>query len=250
MQMGRPVVGLALAALLAAAPLAAAESGTAESSFNAGLVHLREGRARLAIEEFKKAAKEDPKNPYVQKGLGLAYAHERRYDEAIAALRRALELNPYYVDVRNDLGTVLVLAGRREEGKREFIAAFNDATNPTAELTAHNLGRAFLEERNYAEAGNWFRAATNRNKKYAEAYVGLAQALVGLGRAEEAIVNLEQGAKEAPDNGPLLLALGEAYQKAGRLSDARARFEEATRKDPVGAAGRRAAELLKDLPAR
>ncbi len=63
-------------------------------------MHLREGRVDLALEEFKRAAKEDPKNPYFQKGLGLAYAAKREWKDAIAAFRKALELNPYYVDVR------------------------------------------------------------------------------------------------------------------------------------------------------
>ena len=61
---------------------------------------------------------------------------------------------------------------------------------------------------------------------------------------------LEAGIKEAPASPALLLALGEAYKRAGRLNDARARLEEAARKDPTGAAGRRAQELLKGIPSR
>jgi len=34
-----------------------------ESSFNAGLNHLREGRPAMAVEAFRKAVREDPKNP-------------------------------------------------------------------------------------------------------------------------------------------------------------------------------------------
>ena len=42
--------------------------------FSTGVMHLREGRVDMALEEFKKAVKEDGKNPYFQKGLGLAYS--------------------------------------------------------------------------------------------------------------------------------------------------------------------------------
>ena len=42
--------------------------------------------------------------------------------------------------------------------------------------------------------------------------------------------------------------LGEAYYRAGRFTEAKARLEEAARRDPVGASGRRATELLKHLP--
>ena len=65
---------LALALLLPGLPALAQSSADAEMRFSTGVMHLREGRIDLALEEFKKAVKEDGKNPYFQKGLGLAYS--------------------------------------------------------------------------------------------------------------------------------------------------------------------------------
>jgi tetratricopeptide (TPR) repeat protein len=243
--MRRPGLSV-LFVLLLAAP-AAAQKVDAELYFNAGLAHLRDGRPQMAVEEFKKAVKQDGKNPYAYKGLGLANAALRRYDDAIVAFKRALELNPYYVDVRNDLGTALVLSGKRVEGKNEFLTAFNDATNPTPEISARNLGSAYLEEKNYGEALNWYRTSMARNKAYPDAYLGLSDALVALGRTEETVTYLETGVKEVPGHVGLVAALGEAYQRVGRLSDARARLEEARRKDPTGPVGRRAGVLLQQI---
>jgi tetratricopeptide (TPR) repeat protein len=220
----------------------------AEARFTMGVAHLREGRPDMALEDFQKAAKLDPKNPYVMKGLGQAYSAKRRWNDAISAFRKALVLNPYYVDVRNDLGTALVLSGDREGGKKEFLGAFGDPTNPTPEISARNLGQAYLEEKNYPEALNWFRTSINRNKAYGDAYVGVADALLGMGRLEEMVVQLETGVKEAPEDPSLELALGQAYSRVGRFTEARARLEEAVRRDPTGPAGRRAAEELKQLP--
>lgn len=241
---------VAAAVCLSAAAGAQSSSGNsdAEARFNAGLTHLRDGRPKLALEEFQNAIKQDPKNPYFHKGLGLAYATLKRFDDAVGAFRKALELNPYYTDVRNDLGMALVLAGKRQEGKAEFLAAFNDPTNPTPEISSRNLGQAYFEDKNYAEAANWFRSSLNRNKAYPDAYLGLGDALVALGRAEEAITQLETGAREAPESTAIQLALGEAYYRAGRFTDARARLEDARKKDPTGADARRAAELLKHFP--
>jgi tetratricopeptide (TPR) repeat protein len=221
-----------------------------EASFNAGLNHLREGRPQMALEEFKRAVQKDGKNPYFHKGLGQAYLTLGRYDQAVTAFRKALELNPYYVDVRNDLGTALVLAGKRDEGRNEFLAAFNDPTNPTPEISSRNLGNAYLEEKRYAEAINWYRTSLSRNHAYADAYLGLADALVAQGRLDEAIAALETGARENAQSASVLVALGEGYYKVGRLSEARARLEEARRRDPVGAWGRRAAQLLQQFPAK
>jgi type IV pilus assembly protein PilF len=248
----RLAAALAAALCLSAAAWAQAPTGTgtgdAEARFNAGLTHLRDGRPKLALEEFQRAIKQDPKNPYFHKGLGLAYATLKRFDDAVDAFRKALVLNPYYTDVRNDLGMALMLSGKRQEGKAEFLAAFNDPTNPTPEISSRNLGQAYFEEKNAAEAANWFRSSMNRNKAYPDAYLGLADSLGALGRADEAIEMLETGAREVPASTAIQLALGEAYYRAGRFADARARLEDARKKDPTGADARRAAELLKQFP--
>lgn len=243
---------LAAAAVLTAAPAIAqappAAKSDGEANFLAGLTHLQENRPALAVEEFKKAIKLDPKSPYSHKGLGIAYTQLRKYPEAITALRKALELNPYYVDVRNDLGTALVVSGKREEGKAEFLAAYNDPTNPRPEVTSYNLANAYLEEKKYADAANWFRTSLGKNKQNPDAYLGLAESLLALGQPDQAVGPLEAGLKEIPNHVGLLAALGEAYYRAGRFTEAKARLEEAARRDPVGAAGRRATELLKHLP--
>jgi Tfp pilus assembly protein PilF len=239
---------LALGASIALAQTNQPRLTDSEASFNAGLAHLRENRPVLALEQFKKAIKEDPKNAYAYKGLGLTYAQLGKLSDATASFRKALEINPYYVDVRNDLGSALVLSGKRAEGKAEFLAAFNDPTNPTPEISARNLGQAYFEEKNYREALNWFRTSFTRNKSYPEPYLGFAEAVVALGHPDEAVVALEGALKEVPGQPDLLVALGQAYYKTGRFTEARGRLEEAARRDPAGPAGRRAMELMKNFP--
>ena len=239
---------LALGASIALAQTNQTRMTDSEASFNAGLAHLRENRPALALEQFKKAVKEDPKNAYAYKGLGLTYAQLGKLSDAVASFRKALELNPYYVDVRNDLGSALVLSGKRAEGKAEFLAAFNDPTNPTPEMSARNLGQAYLEEKNYREAVNWFRTSFTRNKSYPEPYLGFAEAVGALGHPDEAVGPLEVALKETPGQPDLLVALGQAYYKTGRFTEARSRLEEAARRDPAGPAGRRAMELMKTFP--
>jgi tetratricopeptide (TPR) repeat protein len=217
------VVAIQLLLAVPAVRAWAQSSPEAEARFNAGVLHLR-------------------------KGLGQAYAAERKWDDAIEEFRKALELNPYYVDVRNDLGTALMLDGRRDEGKQEFVTAFGDPTNPSPETSAYNLGQAYLDEKNYAKAVNWFRTSMGRNAKYPQAYLGLAEALIASDRLEEAVAQLEAGVKEVPEDANLLLALGQACYKAGRFTEARSKLEAVVKKDPSGPAGRAAAEQLRALP--
>ena len=82
--------------------LAQSFNAEAEAHFNIGITHLREGRVDLAIDTIKQAIKTDPKNAFFYKGLGTAYAAKQKWGDAIDAYRKALELNPYFSDVRND----------------------------------------------------------------------------------------------------------------------------------------------------
>jgi len=244
-----PFFALGLLAAWSAGGTALAQSAPeAEARFNAGVMHLRDGRVDLALQEFKRAVDADSKNAYFRKGLGQAYAARGDWDDAIDEFRKALELNPYYVDVRNDLGTALILAGRRDEGKREFVTAYGDPTNPTPETSAYNLGRAFVDEKNYAEAMSWFRTSLSRNEKYPQAHLGLAEILIATGRLEDAVVQLEAGVAAVPGHPEVTLALGQVYEKAGRFKDARTRFEEVVKMDPAGPVGQTAAQQLKTLP--
>jgi len=244
------LVGLVVLSSLASPSQVKAQKagGDAEARFAAGLVHLREGRSALALEEIKKAVSQDDKNPYFYKGLGQAYAQQSKFKEAIEAFRKSLQLNPYFVDVRNDLGMALILSGKREEGRKEFQTAFSDPMNPTPEISSRNLGQTYLEDKNYSEAIQWFRSAISRNKIYADPYFGLAEALVATGRLEEAVAQFEAGVLEAPDDPAMRTGLGEALLKAGRFTEARIQLETAIKKDPAGAWGQRAGAVLKTVP--
>lgn len=243
---GIGVVGFLLVVALAAP--SAAEDPEAELIFNAGLAHLREGRPDVAREEFARAIKKDPKNPYFYKGLGVAYLSEHKLPEAVSAFRKALDINPYYVDARNDLGTALLLSGEREAGKKELLRAYDEAMNPTPELTARNLGRAYLSEKALEQALSWFRKSVQRNPRYPDAHLGVADTLVAMGRVDEAVTHLESAVISTADNPDVVLALGEAYYRAGRFDDAKKRLGPLAQLDPTSARSRRASELLKNLP--
>ncbi len=240
---------LALAAPLSlAGPCRADSPPEAELVFSTGVMHMREGRVDLALDAFKRAVKADPKNPYFQKGLGQAYSAKREWGAAISAFRKALEISPYYADAKNDLGYALIMSGDRAGGKKELLSAYSDAMNPAPEISAYNLGRAYLEERSNEEAMQWFRTSIARNKAYPASYVLLAETLVSSGRLDEAIVLLQTAVKEVPNDAELLLALGKAFYKAGRFKDARGPLADAAKADPAGPYGRAADEQMKALP--
>ena len=65
-EMTIPAAPIRTAVLLVAlaGPSLAQSPPEAETRFSTGVMHLREGRVDLALQEFKRAVKEDPKNLY------------------------------------------------------------------------------------------------------------------------------------------------------------------------------------------
>lgn len=257
--MARRCFGAVMVVLLAA--LAGAQDPEAEMRFNSGVRLLRDGFPERALSEIQDALKKDPKNAFYLKGLGITFSQladrckptdsgcrEGNLKKAVESTQKALEYNPDYVDLRNDLGIAYLRLGRRTDGKAELAKAFADPQCPTPEVTAWNLGQAFFEEKEYSEALTWFQAALSRNKSLAAGYVSIGDVHLAVNQPELAIVLLEAGLKETDGNAMVQLSLGESYFRAGRFQDARAAFEQVMKKDPTGPAGRQAADKLKAFP--
>jgi type IV pilus assembly protein PilF len=243
------VLALAGAATLPVRAVAAdAKRAEADAAQNTGRTYLAEGRAELALEQFKKALDLDDENYYAYKGLGLAYAQLKNYKEAEKVLQKVLALHPDFADARNDLAAVLMISGRSAEARKEWLAAYASAFNPTPDQTAWNLGSSYLEDKDLGEALRWFQSAVARNPSFARAQESLGAVLIAQGRIDEAIVHLEKVVKTLPDDTQLVLDLGDAYSRAGRFAEARQRLESVIKRDPQGDAGKQAAEMLRHFP--
>ena len=81
--------------------------------------------------------------------LGLYYGDQRRYEEAVKALRAAVERNPRDGTVRDYLGQLLQGLGREDEAAAEFeaaIAAEPQFAQPYINLAALHLRRGQPEK--------------------------------------------------------------------------------------------------------
>jgi Tfp pilus assembly protein PilF len=225
--------------------------GEADLAHNTGKTYLEQGRADLAAEQFKKALDADSKNFLACKGLGIALAKLTKYKEAEKVQRKCLETAPDFADLHNDLGTTLILSGRREEARKEWLLAFSSPFNPSPDQTAANLAGSFLEDGNYDEATRWFQVALQKDPKSSLGQTGLASTLVAQNRIDEAIVMLQKavGTGKAVSSDPdLLFALCDAYYKAGRFSEARTQCEAIFKIAIASPAAKQAADLLKRFP--
>lgn len=106
------VAALALALVVISAPGCASFTGA--RLYRSGSRALERGDARQAIADLERAAELVPHASEVQNHLGLAYASVGRQSEAIAAFRRAVQLDCDNAAARRNLAA----AERLSEGGR------------------------------------------------------------------------------------------------------------------------------------
>ena len=137
-----PAAQKELRAAIAAAPAAP------QPHYLLGLAAKTQNKPEEAIAAFQKVLRVDPNDVGANVNVGQLYAQQRRYPEAIAALRIAVAAEPYNATALYNLGTSLIRSGQREEGSK-VIAQFQDLRQRG---TGTTLGTNYLEQGRYAEA--------------------------------------------------------------------------------------------------
>jgi Flp pilus assembly protein TadD len=147
-----------------------------------------------------------------------ALSQAGKLEEAVAAWRRALELDPKDAKARNNLGVALLQVRRFDEAAREFREVLAAKTNqPEAEA---NLARALAGTGKADEAIPHWRRAVELRPDFAEAWNDLAIVYVRLRRTDDAIAAWRQAVKTNPRFAPAWFNLGNALEAQGQIGAA------------------------------
>ncbi|HEY9282837.1 MAG TPA: FG-GAP-like repeat-containing protein, partial [Pyrinomonadaceae bacterium] len=113
-----------------------------------GLIARQQGRLDESAAHFQRVLKVDPRDVGANVQLGQLYVQQRKFPEAVAALRTALAAEPYNGTALYNLGTALLRAGQRDEGQRA-MQQFQTLRQSGA---ATIIGQNYLEQGRYSEA--------------------------------------------------------------------------------------------------
>ncbi|MEG3836971.1 tetratricopeptide repeat protein [Microcoleus sp. Z1_C3] len=136
-------------------------------------------------------------------------------EEAIAAYRNAIELNPDLSWSHHNLGEALAKLGKLEEA----IAAFRRAIelNPDFSWSYHHLGDVLERQQQWEESVAVFHQAIELNPEHFGSYVGLGNSLEKLGQLDEAIAAYRRGSELNPKADWIQYRLGEVLQQRTQL---------------------------------
>ncbi|MEG4112181.1 MULTISPECIES: tetratricopeptide repeat protein [unclassified Microcoleus] len=117
--------------------------------------------------------------------LGNSLQESGQFDEAVAAYKQAIELNPNFSWSYHSLGDVL----QKLEKWEEAVAAYKKAVelNPDFSWSYHNLGDALLKLQQWEEAAVAYRCEIALNSDFAWSFCNLGDALTKLKQWNEAI---------------------------------------------------------------
>ena len=94
------------------------DPNNASANFNMAVLLTQSGALVDAEEHYRRAAREKA-NAEAYNGLGYVLARQDRTDEAIAAFRKAIAINPKFTAAHQNLAEALTKAGKTEEALAE-----------------------------------------------------------------------------------------------------------------------------------
>ncbi|MCG8685302.1 MAG: tetratricopeptide repeat protein [Desulfobacterales bacterium] len=179
-----------------------------------------QGDYTAALTKLLEAEKIDPKSPYIQNSLGLAYMGKKRYDMAIPAFDKALSLKPDYTDALNNLGAAYLRQEEWDTAIAKFTLVLDDLIYATPHFPLANIGWAYLGKKNYPKAQSFFLKAIDEKPGFTTAIHGLTQVYIRTGQTDRAISYLHKNLRRTP-NVPILHAdLAQCYETKGQLRQA------------------------------
>ena len=207
-----------------------------EAQLMLGRLLAQKGDFAGAVGPLAKAAAALPGSAEAQALSGLAYVRTRQPEPALAAYKKAVELDPKNVDTRSNYGLLLGMAGKNEEGATELKRVI--ATPGYKDVAGYaNLGYVYRTAKpaRTEDAIAAYKKAMEIDPKNEQVTLGLARSLFNANRFDEAIDMYKQTIQLEPTyagEADLGIAWSQTFKKD--LAGARATLVKAKGELPAG----------------
>lgn len=201
---------------------AATEVQTVIDALNSGQVGFAEASAKKLTKNY--AGSSVAFNLY-----GNALAAQNKFKEAVAAFKKATEIDPTVAEMYFNMGILLTNLNRHEEASN----AYRKTVRLKPELTdAHyNLGFALQSVNKFAQAAESYQTAIDQQPGFYQAIANLGVCLQEQGKSEQAAAAYEKALHHSKD-AQLYFNLGTVLKNQGKLADAIAAYNQALELNP------------------
>jgi tetratricopeptide (TPR) repeat protein len=176
------------------------------------------GDVDAAIAAHEAALALDPSLAQAHANLIGLYGRQRSFAKAEAHYRAVVALGVNVADAHYDYGVLLGLQERWDEAAGAYRLALG--MNPLHAEAHNNLGQILERTRQFEAAMAEYRLAVESQPALRVARFNLGRMLIGLGRAADAIRELQPLAEPRDAEAPrYLFALSTAYVRAGQKGD-------------------------------
>jgi len=148
----------------------------------------------------------------------VALVYDWNWQEAENRFKRAIALNPNYATARKWYSNFLDAMGRFEEGLVQSNRALE--LKPLSLAMNGNLGLHYLLEGQYEQAAKYFISTLEMDQNFASALYHLGLVYLYKPTLGDAITEFQRAVAIDRDNPRYIAALGEAYARAGKRSEA------------------------------
>ncbi len=171
-----------------------------------------------------------PDHPDALHFQGVLRHQQKRSEEGVAIIRRAVEISPGYSDAHNNLGNVLTQMGRFGEAVTVYEKVI--ALRPDFSKAWNNLGIALKNLGRMEESIAAFHNAIKFEAEFGNAYFNLGNALKKQGKFDDAITAYVKSVKLDAHDWPAYRNLGNTLYAAGRIADAAEVYAEWLKREP------------------
>jgi tetratricopeptide (TPR) repeat protein len=168
------------------------------------------------------------KREYVQSGDG--YLAQKKYREAIVEYRNAIQQDPQFVEARQKLADTYVELGDLRNAFQEYVR-IADLRPDDAEAQV-KVGEILLVGRNFQDAKSRAEKALASNATHVGALILRGNALAGLHKLDDAVMEVEQAIQADPDRSESYASLGMMQLIRGDRAQAEAAFTRAVKTNP------------------
>ena len=197
---------------------------------NQGIALAAAGHLEEAEAAYRQALQLNPFYAEVHYNLGNVLARKGDADAALTEFRQTLKLDPRHVDANYNLGVQLLSRGQNREAVPLFETALENAPR-RAEIHS-NLGSALVLSGRRKAAIDHFRRALELNPDLVETHGNLAGALAAEGDSIGALKHYRQAIALQPDSAVAHFNLGTFWESQQQLGEAVAAYRVALRLNP------------------